>query len=95
MKKKLLILLFIFGLTIGYAQVRNVRINVPSNVTIVNDKDFSVQIDTIVSKYITMCYKDSTLYINSPYELTEPVKIRITTPDSLSITTGRFYKLIR
>ena len=96
MRKILILLLCIFGLTFSYPQVRNVKVNVPSRVVVNRDDNYSVCIlDSTASKYITMYYKDSTLYINSSVELTEPIKIRITTPDSLNITAGRFYKINR
>lgn len=96
MKRILILLLCIFGLTFGYTQVRTVRVNVPSKVIVTQGNDYLVSIpDTTIAKYITMSYKDSILYINSSYELTEPIEIRITTPDSLNITTGRFYRINR
>ena len=96
MRKILILLLCIFGLTLCYPQVRNVRVNMPSKVFVHKGDDFSVCVlDSTVSKYITMCYRDSTVYINSSVELVDPVKIRITSPDSLSITTGRNYKIVK
>lgn len=96
MRKILILLLCIFGLTICYPQVRNVRVNMPSRVSVQKSSDYTVCVlDSTISKYITMYYRDSTLYINSSIELTDPVKIRITSPDSLSITTGRNYKIVR
>jgi hypothetical protein len=96
MRKILILLLCIFGLSFGYTQVKNVKINVPSNVIVTKGDNYTVcVIDSFISKYITMRYKDNTLYINSLIELSEPIKIRIITPDSLSITTNRNYKLLR
>jgi hypothetical protein len=96
MRKILILLLCIFGLSFGYTQVKNVKVNVPSNVIVTKGDDYTVCVmDSSISKYITMRYKDSTLYINSLVELIEPIKIRIVTPDSLSITTNRNHKITR
>ena len=96
MRKILILLLCIFGLTLCYPQVRNVKVNVPSRVLVHRGSDYTICVlDSTVSKYITMCYRDSTLYINSSVELTDPIKIRITSPDSLSITTSRNFKINR
>ena len=96
MRKILILLLCIFGLTLCYPQVRNVKISVPSKVLVKRDSNYTVCIlDPTISKYITMYYRDSTLYINSLVELTDPIKIRITSPDSLSITTSRNFKIVK
>ena len=95
MKKILILLLCLFTLSIGQIRsespIKFVKVNVPTK----GDNYTVCVMDSSVSKYITMRYKDSTLYINSSVELIEPIKIRIVTPDSLSITTNRNYKITR
>ena len=100
MKKILILLLCLFTLSIGQIRsespIKSIKVNVPSNIVITKGDNYTVCVmDSSVSKYITMRYKDSTLYINSSVELIEPIKIRIVTPDSLSITTNRNYKITR
>lgn len=105
MKKLILLLLCIFSLSFAYTQVdtfKNVKINVPSIVYIKPDTIHSVQFaDTTLTKYLIVNVCDGTLHINylKPHyhEMLKqtPIKMRITTPDSLHITTGRNYKKSR
>ena len=105
MKKILILLLCIFSLSFGYTQVdtfKNVKVDVPSVIIIKPDTVHSVYVpDTTISKYLNIHVCDGTLHIGyvRPYyrELMKemPIKMRITTPDSLHITTSRNYKRIR
>ncbi len=105
MKKLILLLLCIFSLSFGYTQVdsfKTAKIDVPSIVLIKPDTVHSVQVpDTTLAKYLNIYVQDSVLYVKylKPYyrELLKEnqIKMRITTPDSLHITTGREYKKIR
>lgn len=99
MKKILILLLCIFTLSIGQIKsespIKSVKVNVPSKIIIYYGKSYSVNVDSAMNKYVTMLYKDSVLYINSKYELGQSLNIRITTPDSLQITTNRNHRIIR
>lgn len=105
MKKLLILLLCIFSLSFGYTQVdtfKKVKVDVPSVIMIRPDTIHSIYVpDTTLSKYLNIYVYDSTLHIEyvKPYyrELMKeiPIKMRITTPDSLHITTSRDYKRIR
>lgn len=105
MKKLILLLLCIFSLSLGYTQVdtfKKVKVDVPSVIYIKPDTIHSIYVpDTTLSKYLNIHVCDGTLHIgyNKPYyrELMKeiPIKMRITTPDSLHITTSREYKKIR
>lgn len=105
MKKLLILLLCIFSLSFGYTQVdtfKKVKVDVPSVIMIRPDTIHSVYVsDTTISKYLNIYVYDGTLHIGyvKPYyrELMKniPIKMRITTPDSLHITTSRDYKRIR
>lgn len=99
MKKILILLLCLFTLSIGQihseSPIKSIKVNVPSKVSIYYGKPYSVSVDSAMNKYVTMLYKDSVLYINSMYEFEQPLNIRITTPDSLQITTNRNHKIIR
>ena len=99
MKKILILLLCIFTLAIGQIRsespIKSIKVNVPSKVSIYYGEPYSVSVDSTMNKYVTMLYKDSVLYINSMYEFEQPLNIRITTPDSLQITTNRNYRIIR
>jgi hypothetical protein len=105
MKKLLILLLCIFSLSFGYTQVdtfKKVKVDVPSVIMIRPDTIHSVYVpDTTISKYLNIQVCDGTLHISyvKPYyrELMKniPIKMRITTPDSLHITTSRDYKRIR
>lgn len=105
MKKLLILLLCIFSLSFGYTQVdtfKKVKVDVPSVIMIKPDTIHSVCVpDTTISKYLNIHVCDGTLHIGyvKPYyrELMKeiPIKMRITTPDSLHITTSRDYKRIR
>ena len=105
MKKLLILLLCIFSLSFGYTQVdtfKKVKVDVPSVILIKPDSVHSVYVpDTTMAKCLNIEVCDGTLYINyaKPYyrELMKeiPIKMRITTPDSLHITTSREYKKIR
>lgn len=100
MKKILILLLCLFMLSIGQIKsespIKSIQVNVPSKIVVCYGKPYSVNVlDSTMNKYIIMSYKDSTLYINSKYELEQPINIRITTPDSLKITTNRNHRIIR
>ena len=100
MKKILILLLCMFTLSIGQIKsespIKFVKVHVPRNISICYGKTYSVNVlDSPMHKYITMSYKDSVLYINSMYEFEQPLNIRITTPDSLQITTNRNHRIIR
>lgn len=100
MKKLLILLLCIFTLAISQVKpespIKTVKVNVPSKISIQYGKSYSVNLlDSSMNKFVTMYHKDSTLYINSSYELPNPLKIRITTPDSLQITTNRNHEINR
>lgn len=100
MKKILILLLCLFTLSIGQIRsespIKFIKVNVPSRISICYGKPYSVNVlDSTMNKYVTMLYKDSVLYINSMYELEQPLKIRITAPDSLQITTNRNHRIIR
>lgn len=99
MKKILILLLCIFTLSIGQIKsespIKSIKVNVPSKISIYYGKSYSVNVDSAMNKYVTILYKDSVLYINSKYELGQSLNIRITTPDSLQITTNRNHRIIR
>lgn len=99
MKKVLILLLCIFSIALSYPQVKTVKtvkVNVPSVITMQRDSIYSVDVlNPVYEKYIIMSEKDSTLYINSTVEITEPIKIRIASPNSLTITPGRNFKISR
>lgn len=96
MKKVLILLLCIFSIALSYPQVRTVKVNVPSVITTQRDSIYSVDVlDSTYEKYIIMYEKDSTLYISSTVELPEPIRIRIASPNSLTITPGRNFKISR
>jgi hypothetical protein len=105
MKKLILLLLCIFSLSFGYTQIdtfKKVKVDVPSVILIKPDSVHSVYVpDTTLAKCLNVYVYDGTLYINylKPYyrELMKeiPIKMRITTPDSLHITTGRDYRKLR
>ena len=100
MRKILILLLCLFTLSIGQIRsespIKFIKVNVPSKISIRYGKSYSVNVlDSTMNKYITMSYKDSVLYINSMYEFEQPLNIRITTPDSLQITTNRNHRIIR
>lgn len=96
MKKVLILLLCIFSIALSYPQVKTVKVNVPSVITMQRDSVYSVNVlDPEYEKYIIMYEKDSTLFINSTVEITEPIKIRIASPNSLTITPGRNFKISR
>jgi len=96
MRKILILFLCLFGITLGFSKVKTVKVNVPSSITIQKGDTYSIDvIDTTMSKYVSMYYRDSILHITGPIDIYEPIKIRITTPDSVSIITGRNYKILR
>ena len=105
MKKLILLLLCVFSLSFGYTQIdtfKKVRVDVPSVILIKPDSVHSVYVpDTTLAKCLNVHVCDGTLYINylRPYyrELMKeiPIKMRITTPDSLHITTSRDYRKFR
>ena len=105
MKKLILLLLCIFSLSLGYTQVdtfKKVRVDVPSVILVRSDTIHSICVpDTTLAKCLSVHICDGTLYINysRPYyrELMKeiPIKMRITTPDSLHITTSKDYRKVR
>lgn len=105
MKKILILLLCIFSLSLGYTQVdtfKKVRVDVPSVILVKPDTIHSICIpDTTLAKCLNIHVCGGTLHINyaKPYyrELMReiPIKMRITTPDSLHITTSRDYVKVR
>lgn len=105
MKKLILLLLCIFSLSFGYTQIdtfKKVKVDVPSVILIKPDSVHSVYVsDTTLAKCLNIHVCDGTLHIGymKPYyrELMKeiPIKMRITTPDSLHITTGRDYRKLR
>lgn len=105
MKKLILLLLCIFSLSFGYTQIdtfKKVKVDVSSVILIKPDSVHSVYIpDTTLAKCLNIHVYDSTLHIGyiKPYyrELMKdiPIKMRITTPDSLHITTSRDYIKLR
>jgi hypothetical protein len=97
MKKILILLLCLFTLSIGRSEspIKFIKVNVPSKISVCYGKSYSVSVDSTMNKYVTMSYKDSVLYINSMYEFEQPLNVRITTPDSLQITTNRNHRIIR
>lgn len=96
MKKVLILLLCIFSIALSYPQVRTVKVNVPSVITVQRDSTYSAKVlSPMYEKYIIMHEQDSVLYINSTKELTEPIKIRIVSPNSLTIIPERNFKLFR
>lgn len=104
MKKILVLLLCIFSLTFGYTQIdsfKTIKLNVPSHVTVKTDTLREVYVpDTLMSKCLNVYVHDSILHIDytKPYYheiLKEPIKMRISTPDSVNITTTRYYIMKR
>ena len=104
MKKILVLLLCIFSLSFGYTQIdsfKTIKLNVPSHVTVKTDTLRKVYVpDTLMSKCLNVYVHDSILHIDytKPYYheiLKEPIKMRISTPDSVNITTTRYYIMKR
>lgn len=104
MKKILVLLLCIFSLSFGYTQIdsfKTIKLNVPSHVTVKTDTLREVYVpDTLMSKCLNVYVHDSILHIDytKPYYheiLKEPIKMRISTPDSVNITTTRYYIMKR
>lgn len=104
MKRILLILLCVFSLTFAYTQIdtfKTVKVSVPSYVVVRSDSTKSVYVpDTTMSKYLNIHVCDGTLHINylKPYYhelLKEPIKIRISTPDSINIVVPKHYIIKR
>lgn len=104
MKKVLILLLCIFSLSFGYTQVdsfKTIKMNVPSYVTVKTDSIRSVYVpDTLMSKYLNIYVRDSILHVDytKPYYhdiMKEPIRMRIYTPDSVNITTTRYYIMKR
>ena len=104
MKKILLTLLCVFSLTFAYTQIdtfKTVKVDIPSHVVVRTDSIKSVYVpDTTISKYLNIHVCDGTLYINYLKQyyhelLKEPIKLRISTPDSVNIITSRHYIIKR
>lgn len=104
MKKILVLLLCIFSLSFGYTQIdsfKTIKLNVPSYVTVKTDTLREVYVpDTSMFKCLNIYVRDSILHIDytKPYYheiLKEPIKMRISTPDSVNITTTRYYIMKR
>lgn len=101
MKKIFILLLCVFSLLIGYSQsFKTVKIGVPSKIVIKSDTVQTVTLaDSTYMKYLNIYVKDSVLRIGCSHYLeifeSNPVKIRISTPDSLELITNRNFKIIR
>ena len=104
MKKILVLLLCIFSLTFGYTQIdsfKTIKLNVPSYVTVKTDTLREVYVpDTLMSKCLNIYVRDSILHVDytKPYYhevMKEPIRMRISTPDSVNITTSRHYIMKR
>lgn len=104
MKKIVILLLCIFSMSFGYTQIdsfKTIKMNVPSYVTLKTDTVREVFVpDTLMFKCLNIYVRDSILHIDytKPYYheiLKEPIKMRISTPDSVNITTTRHYIMKR
>ena len=75
--------------------------DIPSYLVVRTDTTTSVYIpDTTITKYLNIHVCDGTLHVNyaKPYYyelLKEPIKLRISTPDSVNIITSRRYTITR